>query len=56
VGELLLEVFEEWGLTAKEPVLVTDNASNMVIAACLFLCTASTWFLCLPAYFDRSSS
>ena len=33
VGELLLEVFEEWGLTAKEPVLVTDNASNMVIAA-----------------------
>lgn len=33
LGELLLEVIAEWGITEKEPVLVSDNASNMAIAA-----------------------
>lgn len=33
VAELLQKVAEEWQITKKDLVLVTDNASNMVVAA-----------------------
>uniref|UniRef100_A0A672JKK8 BED-type domain-containing protein n=1 Tax=Salarias fasciatus TaxID=181472 RepID=A0A672JKK8_SALFA len=33
IAALLREVVAEWGLRAKEPVVVTDNAPNMAVAA-----------------------
>uniref|UniRef100_A0A672JQE7 BED-type domain-containing protein n=1 Tax=Salarias fasciatus TaxID=181472 RepID=A0A672JQE7_SALFA len=33
IAGLLREVVDEWGLRAKEPVVVTDNAPNMAVAA-----------------------
>lgn len=33
MAELLKNVAEEWNITKKHLVLVTDNASNMVVAA-----------------------
>ena len=33
MAELLNNVAEEWGITEKGPALVTDNASNMIVAA-----------------------
>lgn len=33
VADLLREVMAEWGLVDKDPALVTDNASNMLVAA-----------------------
>ncbi|KAL2089183.1 hypothetical protein ACEWY4_016082 [Coilia grayii] len=33
LAELLLEVFDEWDIKDKDPVLATDNAANMAIAA-----------------------
>jgi len=39
MAELLKNVAEEWQMTKKDLVLVTDNASNMAVAAeqCNFL-------------------
>lgn len=33
IAELLKRAFEEWDITSKDPAIVTDNASNMTIAA-----------------------
>ncbi|GAA6093680.1 E3 SUMO-protein ligase ZBED1-like, partial [Tachysurus ichikawai] len=44
LAELLRGVAIEWNLTDKDPALVTDNASNMVIAAQL------TGFLHIKCY------
>ncbi|XP_051809325.1 E3 SUMO-protein ligase ZBED1-like [Acanthochromis polyacanthus] len=47
IADLLKRAIEEWGLQDKDPVIVTDNASNMSIAADLakmmhFKCFAHT--------------
>lgn len=47
IAELLKTALDEWGIAAKDPVIVTDNAANMTIAAELtgmmhFKCFAHT--------------
>lgn len=36
IAVLLNEAVTEWGLGAKDPVVVTDNASSMTVAAFFF--------------------
>lgn len=33
LAEFLRKALAEWGITEKDPVIVTDNAANMTVAA-----------------------
>lgn len=49
MAEVLQKAAEEWSLTEKDPVVVTDNATNMILSFAHILNLASQRTLKLPA-------